>query len=311
MTWRLFSWTFRLRSHLHIGYHKLPHLKKTRYYAGGRLIWAALTSKLTKLLSLNDYEKIGDYLRNVLRIGCLFPYTNGSLFLPRYTSEGLFFNCSDPISKDDFEKSFVSSMKSTAINPLSQTSEEEMLFEIEFIMPYTREKKNELGRKTFLKGLVWINLDSKLDQIKIEIKNNEVIINYKNIDINFQKELANRLQIGGERTYGLGLIELLDFSEIRKNQINEFPSIWFSKNNEIYLKIKRNEAIWCPLLYREDISYKIKGDLEPLVGRKWSKRSGAGNNLEFKGFIWKPGTIINQDIICKINEDGLFELEGY
>jgi hypothetical protein len=301
---------------LHIGYYKSSHLKKTRYYAGGRLIWAALTSKLTKLLSIDNYEMIGDYLKNVLRIGYLFPYAKGSLYLPKYTSEGLFFNCSpDPISKDDFERRFVSSIKSTAINPLSQTSEEEMLFEIEFIMPYTRERENEIGRKTFLKGLVWINLDSKLDQIKIEIKNNDVIINYNNLNINFQKELANRFQIGGERTYGLGLIELLDFSEIKKKQIKDFPSIWFSKNNEIYLKIKRNEAIWCPLLYREDISFKkkgdleIKGDLEPLVGRKWSKESGAGKDLTFKGFIWKPGTIANQNITCKINEDGLFELE--
>jgi len=42
MTWQLFQVTYELHSPLHIGYHKIGNLQRTRYYIPARNLWAAV-----------------------------------------------------------------------------------------------------------------------------------------------------------------------------------------------------------------------------------------------------------------------------
>ncbi len=112
MTWHLYSLTFRLKSPLHIGFHKVMHLFRTRPYVPARPFWGALTAKLTRKLGLSDYDKVGEFLKKTMRFGYLYLSDGSDLFIPRYTDEGLKFGNLPLI---EFEKRFISSLTSTSI----------------------------------------------------------------------------------------------------------------------------------------------------------------------------------------------------
>ena len=48
MTWRAFEVVLRLRSPMHIGCGKVGNLQRTRPYVTGRVLWGALTMRLTR-----------------------------------------------------------------------------------------------------------------------------------------------------------------------------------------------------------------------------------------------------------------------
>jgi hypothetical protein len=271
------------------------HFFRTRPYVPGRLFWGALTAKLTPMLGINDYQKIGEFLKKAIRFGYLYPYVDGRLYCPVYTVDGLKFGS---LSQDEFEKKFISSMASAAIEAESLTAEEGMLHEVEFISPYTIDG----GKAVFMKGFIWIREFSE-NGINL-LKKDTLIITHKETEVDFKKELANQFQFGGERKYGFGLVKLKEFNEISNNEFNGLSGKWSEKDGEVCISINSDNPIWSHVLCSNNIN--MKGSIEPLVGRDWDVGKGAGRKLTSYGLFWIPGSILCEDKTFKITEFGLW-----
>lgn len=145
MTWQMLDTVFRLESPLHIGYRQIGTLAKTRYYVPGKNIWAAVTVRLAQMTSngdLPDYRRIGKILAENVRFSYFFLSNNpedvNADYSPKYQETGLMWG---NLSQDDFERRFITSFVTTAINHESRMAEDESLHEIELISHQTVEKK--------------------------------------------------------------------------------------------------------------------------------------------------------------------------
>ncbi|HOJ16455.1 MAG TPA: hypothetical protein PLC43_04710 [Caldisericia bacterium] len=269
----------------------------TRLYVPGKLLWGALTAKLTPLLGINDYQKVGEFLNKAMRFGYLYPYIEGKFYLPRYTDSGLKFGS---LSQNEFEKKCISSIASTAIEPESLTAEEGILHEVEFISPYTLDD----GKPVFMKGFIWIREFSE-NIIKLSRSNNKLIIEHNETKVDFESQLTDRFQIGGERKYGFGLLKLQKFNEVSNKVFNGLSGKWYEKDNEVYISINSEEPIWSHVLYSNTIN--MRGNIEPLVGRDWKDDKGAGRKLTYQDLFWSPGSILCENKSFKITEFGLWK----
>lgn len=293
MHWHLYVITFQIRSPIHIGYHKIAHLSKTRFYVPAKPLWGALTAELTRYLSLTDYQTVGEFLRKSIRFGYFYIYDGNQILLPKYTDTGLKFGS---LSKAEFEKRFVNSFASTSIDSLTLTAEEGTLHEIEFIKPC-----ESVDKEVLLKGLLWIR-EYIYSDFMIRKGDKGFIIKYKEKSIKFSN-LLNKLQIGGERKYGFGSIKLYKFEEADKDLTEYgFPGrLINSKDSDVVLlELRKGEYVWSHVQHSPCL--KIKGCIEPMVGRDWSEK-GAGRRLQFYGLYWVPGSKILEDTIFKVTED--------
>ncbi|RLG20790.1 hypothetical protein DRN74_04635 [Candidatus Micrarchaeota archaeon] len=306
MSWYLYSLTFRVKSPLHVGFHKVMRLFQTRVYVPARPFWGALTAKLTRSLKSSNYREVGEFLKKVMRFGYLYLSDGNNLFILKYTDDVLKFG---NLPQIEFEKRFISSLTSTSIEPYSFTAEEGMLHDVEFISPYEIHKENEESKPVFLKGLLWISERSE-EKLAVQTNENNFSITDGKNDVKFS-DLADTLQIGGERKYGFGQLRLDKKNGIRKVDTQDlgalgFNGIWKDDKGEIILELKKNEFIWSHVKYDSDL--KIKGSIEPVVGRDWSDK-GAGRELRFHGLCWVPGSILMENKTFKITEEfGIWEV---
>jgi len=127
MTWKILDAEFKVVTSLHIGYRKIGFLQSTRYYVPGKNLWGALTAKITPLLKIRDhtgaldYKEVGDFLSKNLIFSYFFLKSNGEVFKPVYCLEkGLKYG-NLPIA--EFEKNFISSIPSTAIESESMSAD--------------------------------------------------------------------------------------------------------------------------------------------------------------------------------------------
>lgn len=303
MSWHLYLLTFRLKSPLHIGFHKAMHLFRTRAYVPARPFWGALTARLTRRLKWANYIEVGEFLKEIMRFSYLYPFNGNTLLIPMYTDEGLKFG---NLTQIEFEKRFISSLASTSIEPYSLTAEEGMLHEIEFISPYDIYEGNEEPKPVFLRGLLWITERSE-KKLSMQLDENNFLITDGKNDVMFSN-LANTLQIGGERKYGFGQLKLEELKEVNAQDLDQlgFKGRWKETKGEIRLELKKKEFIWSHA--KCDSELKIKGSVEPIVGRDWSDK-GAGRGLRSYGLYWAPGSILMEDKTFKITKNfGLWEV---
>ena len=303
MNWHLYSLTFKLKSPLHVGFHKVMHLFRTGAYVPARPFWGALTAKLARRLKSSNYREVGEFLKKVIRFGYLYLSDGDDVFLPMYTDEGLKFG---NLSQIEFEKRFISSLASTPIEPYSFATEEGMLHEVEFISPYEIHKENEEPKPVFLKGLLWVSEESK-EKLVVQINGNNFSITDGKIEVTFS-DLADTLQIGGERKYGFGQLKLVELIKVNDQDLERlgFKGTWKEEEDGIRLELKKDEFIWSHAKYNSEL--RIKGNIEPIVGRDWSDK-GAGRELRSHGLCWVPGSILMGGKTFKITEDfGLWEV---
>jgi hypothetical protein len=278
------------------------HFYRTRPYVPGKPLWGAITAKLTPLLGLNDYLKVGEFLKKAIRPGYLYIESNkrGELYYPKYTEKGLMYGL---LPQYEFEKRFISSMASTAIEAQSLTAEDGMLHEVEFINPYTIDDE----KPVFMSGFIWVKEFSE-NEISLSIKNDsKIIIICKGKEVEFECQLANRLQLGGERKYGFGLVELLheNNEKVKDSKFNVLPGEWKEKNGEVCISLKRDDPVWAHVQHFENL--KIKGDIELLVGREWDPHKGAGQKPpKSSDLCWSPGSILCEDKTFKVDEFGIW-----
>ncbi len=286
MAWTHYILRFRLQSPMHIGYRKVGNLMQTRQYVPGKNLWAALTARLTRDFPDRDwnkgYKEVGHHVQEQFRFGYLWPSLDG--MRPCY-----FWKKDD----FDFDYLFLDSYASAALDYSAYSTEEGSLHETEFIVPVARN-----GYPVCLLGDLW----AKESGMKGKID-----------DESWQRSMK-KLQLGGERTYGWGRLDLI--SDWRGNSSGCGKTAtghrWEAEGGVIVLTLSKDERITahalaaCSECHAEGhnsgcsdeitpldgasvrgAAKDIAGPVEPIVGREWS--AFVGQKVCFSGVYFMPG----------------------
>ncbi len=299
--WKKVDIVFKLKSPLHIGYmpFKGSVVSPTRYYVPGRNLWGAITKRVTEHLcekpKADDYKKIGRQVMENFRFSYFYLYDGRTIYFPRYTDEGLKYgDDKKEITKSEFERRFIGSLISTAIDS-NGTAKDESLHEIEFINSRFKDENGDL-KDVKIAGCIWVKENAKIEDKK-------VIINDKGIFIgNFNA--IRELILGGESKYGFGHVLLDSINRVESSNLAPFK--W--KNPE-KIEIELNEPIVTHLKYGKNINFK--GDIELLAGRGYFdpqdpvKASDKPGKVILKPeYYLSPGTVLNVNITGRLNWDG-------
>ena len=280
MSWRTYQVIFRLRSPLHIGHGKVGNLQRTRSYVTGRALWGAVTMRLTRdifrgrgpVSDSREYRKMGDQVHQFLA----FTY-----FYPALKKENNY--CVEWPWEDEgaFRRRFLSGYQGAALVYPERSAAEGMLHEVEFISPYTLDTCEPV----FLKGYVFEK---------------------KGCNLNWQSAFR-RLQIGGERGYGWGDVELVDASPAKDEHIfGDFVTVQGDSERPI-VHLSTDAHL---LAHTPATNLSVSGDIEPLVGREWRSDNPhyryAGQHVEFNHICFIPGSIVHKNLAFIVKEYGIW-----
>jgi hypothetical protein len=280
MSWQAYRLLFRVLSPIHIGFERIGNLQRTRPYVLGRNLWAAAAAKMVLEGRVAGYEEARSELAGQYCIGYLFPtLSNETVFAPCYGDDGLFFGLDQHIGQREFEHRFLSSTAHTALNPASRGAEEGSLHEVECLLPRTRPD----GRPTYLAGVLFARRGTTEATLR---------------------SLLDDLQVGGERTYGMGRLRL---ESAEPTDGGLFPG--FEVDRQQDRPIARGQgpipAHWLiGIMEAQDLG--VTGEIEILIGRDTCD-SGYGVSLSRAAASWCPGSVPNSARSFRILPQGLWE----
>jgi hypothetical protein len=273
MAWSMFQILYELRSPLHIGYHKVGNVQRTRYYITARNLWGAVTEALTRRgfttngVSQGNYQQIGAWVKDHCAFGYWFIQENGQLLYPRYDAGKLKYG---HLTAANFERRYLDAHVTTALDPSTTSAEEGSLHEVEFIAPYNRD-----GVQTSVGGLVFLDetVQAALDWCY----------------------WLSTLQVGGERRYGFGMLRLLKMESANESQIDRTGT-----------RPRQSVPKGTPLLAHTVIasSIQVRGQIEPLVGRSTSQSHAFGSDLTAGIVCWTPGSVPMDDVKVQFEPEG-------
>lgn len=279
MAWTMYKLTYELRSALHIGYHKVGNVQRTRYYIPARNLWGAVTEGLTrrgfaldvlKKERPNDYQAVGDWVKKHCAFDYWFIEENGQMLSPYYKNDELKYG---PYTVADFERRYLNAHVTTALAPTTTSAEEGSLHEIEFIAPYALD-----STRTYIGGHIFLDEEARGPLGNVEA---------------WRTWLGN-LRVGGERRYGFGQLRLAVFEVAKEGG-------WKLDEARPCLKIRKNESLIAHTLIE---GVKARGNIEPLIGRETHATNNFGNSITPAKICWAPGSLISEDIILQIDKEG-------
>lgn len=287
MSWQAFEIVFRLKSSLHIGCRQVGMLAKTRYYVPGRNMWAAVTARLAQMKSgknLPVYQGVGEWLKENAKFSYFYLSTTRESgqkdYLPRYTEDGIKWSA---LSQDQFERRFIASFTTTAIEHSSRTAEDESLHEIELVSHQTIEDDS---RQVYLRGYIFLN---DVDPEKLTLMGVRL------------ERLLSSLQIGGEQRYGFGKLLLKDgkCSSVTR-------PVWaesFKQDKASIILDEHHKYVPGHVGYG---NIELGGDVELLSGRNWNDKKGAGQDMPPAELCWQPGSCLmdKRSMEFTLNYDG-------
>lgn len=291
MTWKAYQVVFKLKSPMHIGCGKIGNVQRTRPYVTGRVFWGALTLRLTRNLckhknrpatDSSEYDKVGKKVHQQLAYTYFYPATK---LEERY-------EIALPWQNDNlFRRRFLSSYTSTALIYPQQAADEGLLHEVEFISPRTLDE----GKQVYLIGYVFEKEGCNLNW----------------------KDACKYLQMGGERGYGWGMVELIgNPCEIKDRDLFNGKAYWQEENDAIAINVAScdNLTEGQLLAHAKSTDLTAKGEIEPLVGREWRSHNStnryAGQHIEFCDLCWIPGSFVDSSINFKIEKFGIWHLQS-
>ncbi len=283
MGWKAFSLALRPRAPLHIGAGTEGNLQRTRPYVTGRALWGALTARLAR-----DWPDLrGDYAEAGRRVHAELAF---SYLYPTCGEEGPIWPWGT--TADAFRWRFLGSLASTAIDPSGGGAHEGSLHEVEHIAPVSRD-----GRAIILRGYLFAAEGTELPW----------------------QAVLPRLQLGGERGYGWGRVEVAGLEEVGPEHI-------------LFGMYDADPGTWPPVLTARDCGEGgtwllahalavdvqesgalrracngLSGPVEPLVGRETEVASGFGARLSAVRIAWVPGTRVVAGRRFRIGPCGVWE----
>ncbi len=305
MSWQIHKLVYQAKSPIHIGYHKLGFIQRTRYYITGKAMWGAMTANITRAFygesgaKAEDYEKVGKKLCGEIIPSYFYPaIKQGEAqydpLLPRFGKQGLKYG---KYSAEEFERRFIHSFGQTAIEAANLTAEDNTLHETEYIASVI-EKDGE-QKPVYFVGYIF----AKTPTVKFDEVNGAEEKSWDDI-----KEIISEIFVGGERRYGFGRLRL-------DPSLMIYPAEDFFgykvDTNIASFNIPYGEPIHGHLPVKENLI--LKGDIEPLVGREWGTGKDGevvfGQKVSNAKICWMPGSIIEEGKSLKIGDYGIFEQE--
>lgn len=280
MAWQAYRVVFRLLTPMHIGYQKIGNIQRTRSYVTGRVLWGALTARLTRDTEVTpkgkDYIKKGNQVDKQLAFTYFYPglKKNGDykFFLPPFD--------------DEFYYRFLFTYASTALEYDRFAAEEGSLHEVEYIGPYTRDD----GAPVYLVGYIFA----------------------KNGGPPQWQQALKCVQLGGERGYGWGKVKIEELKSLQ-GDICAFDYKLNLKSDPLTITVPKS----CPLLAHTDAKGVLAaGPIEPLVGREWEnlpnpeRRVGAGQSLSAARICYIPGVKVAGELTFIIGPCGIWQKVG-
>jgi hypothetical protein len=281
MTWNAYQVILRLHSPLHIGCGKVGNLQRARPYVTGRVLWGALTMRLTRdgaqggspANGSNDYRKVGEQVHRDLS----FTY-----FYPALKSEEGYQVIWPWENESAFRCRLLSSYQGTALSYPHQSAAEGMLHEVEYLSPRTLDT----GQAVFLKGYVFER---------------------EGCTLNWRSALK-WLQMGGERGYGWGTVTLVDVGNVTDGALFGNRAIFKNSSDLPLIHLAAGESL---LAHTVAANLPATGDVEPLVGREWRSdnktRHHVGQHVTFTHVCFGPGSIIHSALAFKVKEYGVWQ----
>lgn len=309
MAWTAYKVVLRLRSPMHIGKGKVGNLQRTRPYVAGRSLWGALTAHLTReedgdgRPDPEEYPKMGQLVHTELAFTYLFPTTDPlgcEPLFPHLDARGNWGYGQDgggapSLDASTFRYRFLSTYASTALDYTAYSAEEASLHEVECLTPYTRD-----GIPVFLTGYLFQRGSSALD---------------------WQRALR-RLQIGGERGYGWGQVEVKALTETRERDMPLFGTDHVARldvsPNHVILELANDQPVLAHVLAADfekgdDGKHEavpgdlVEGSVEPLVGRETKPDTKFGVHLSNARICYVPGSRVAKNTKVQIGPFGVWE----
>lgn len=263
MAWNCYEVVFRLRTPAHIGRGSVGNVQRTRPYITGRVLWGALTMRLTrdlagqqrKVAKAQAYRDIGEQVHQQLTYTYFYSATmNGGSYQVAWPWE----------NPSRFRYRFLSSYNSTALSYPQQSAAIGMLHEVEFLAPHTIDT----GEPVFFVGYIFASGGCTLPW----------------------QAACQRLQVGGERGYGWGDLALIR-CQPADGDTRLFEQVRFDGRNERpVLQIEAGQPLLAHTLANNIIA---NGELEPLVGREW--RHHPGQQVAHSGVCFVPGSTLDRN----------------
>lgn len=286
MIWRVYKVVFRLRSPMHIGWRKVSNLQMTRPYVTGRALWGALTARLTRntssglAIDSTAYQETGKKVHDTLAFTYFYPALkkkDGYQVVWPWGNE-----------ETDFCRRFISSYVSTALVYPQHSAAEGFLHEVEFLSPRTLDT----GEPVYLVGYVFARKDDALKW----------------------REALRYLQLGGERGYGWGRVELVVCLEQKDYSLFDAAATVEIDGDRPAIVLFRDKHLLAHTAHTGaedkltiDGIDGIIGIIEPLVGREWSDQPG--QKVVPDGIYYAPGSKVNAESRrFRIGKFGLWEL---
>ncbi len=274
MAWQSYQVIFRLRTPAHIGWGEVGNLLRTRSYITGRVLWGALTMRLTRHTTdaqhvapnAQDYQRVGMQVHEVLAYTYFYPATRNA------DGHQMVWPWENPAQ---FRYRFLSSYGSTALSYPQQAAANGMLHEVEFLVPHTKDTIEPV----FLVGYIFAS--------------DKCILPWQ--------AACQYLQIGGERSYGWGDLELMS-CQPAGNSLFENQVLFDGSRERPILQLKKAQTL---LAHTHASRVSANGDVEPLVGREW--RRHPGQHVAHTGICFVPGSKLKEDLEVKIGNFGVWE----
>ncbi|MCK4620321.1 MAG: hypothetical protein KAT52_10270, partial [Desulfobacterales bacterium] len=194
----------------------------------------------------------------------------------------------------------------TAILPQSNTAEDESLHESEYISHCI--KKNGEYEPVFFIGYIFLKKDADFNGRKVGLTTGDVCL----------MPAIQELFVGGDLKYGWGCLKLQNIPEDEGCQKKIF-GYKFMANCKSLPCIEIPKGSTLPAHLKVESGLKIKGDIEPLVGREWRSvknskgktRIGAGQKITDAKICWVPGSVMEEEETqaLRIGEFGILTKE--
>jgi hypothetical protein len=292
MTWTAYQVILRLHTPLHIGRGRVSYLQRARPYVTGRVLRGALVSRVGRNNpKLRSNSPRDDPYRCVSKT--FAQYLTYTYFYPALKNGDCWKAAFPWDNEARFRRRFLSSYTAAALEYPQQTAAEGLLYETEFIAPYTLDK----GDPVYLMGYIFV------DEARLKCEKYD------------WQAAFRRLQLGGERGYGWGEARLAD-NGIQPISGGDklFDIIRFNPNPEPPIKrpivcLKKDQ----PVLAHTDVKAgALAGPVEPIVGREWradneNKRKHVGQHLPFDGVRFAPGSIVLCESKFTIEKGGYWQ----
>jgi hypothetical protein len=280
MSWQCFQLTFELFSPLHIGFHKVGSVQRTRHYIPARNLLASSAETFVRSgLLHHSYQDALRWVQEHLTFSYFF-VDEGQELVPTYTNEGLKYG---DLSRECFEHRYISARVTTAIEASTGSAEDGSLHEVEFISPHTLDARQN-PTTTRMSGYMFVTDEAW------ETMGNETAL----------KTRLTELQVGGERRYGFGRLRLAGCKPstgicgIPLTHGTPRPQVQLADNSRFLAHVPSGGV-------------RARGMIEPLVGRVTQADSRTyGRTLTRSGICWAPGSICEEAGVFEFAEEGVW-----